>query len=179
MNQAHRILTVAQFSALTGIEDGDEVYLEVDSTNGIVWHLRYVTAEVTYKWRYLGGSALYAEVATSETTTSTTYVALATSGPSVTLPRSGDYHVLAQAAMGLSSGAIARMSYDIGGTAAVDADSIAAQGGASSIFSASGNRRKTGLTPVTLTAKYKTTANTGSYESRRLSVVPIRIRHDA
>lgn len=56
------------------------------------------------------------------------------------------------------------MSYDIGATGAVDADSIrqGQQGGGTtgSDHSGSRKRRKTGLSAVTLTAKYKATEGT-------------------
>lgn len=97
LNTGHRVLTVAQFNALTGLEGTkgtvapDEVYLEVDSTNGIQWHLAYESGETTYKWRFLGGPAMQASVVTAEATSSATDVDLATVGPSLTLPRGGDY----------------------------------------------------------------------------------------
>jgi hypothetical protein len=84
LDRGHRVLTVAQFNALTGLEDGDEAYVEVDSSNGIVWHLRYHLS--TTKWRFLGGAPLRSIVETSEATTSTTAVDLATVGPSITMP---------------------------------------------------------------------------------------------
>src|SRR4051812_28535348 len=76
LNQGHRVLTVAQFTALTGLEGTkgtvapDEVYLEVDSTNGIQWHLAYESGETTYKWRCIGGPPMYSEIVTSESTSS-------------------------------------------------------------------------------------------------------------
>jgi hypothetical protein len=186
LDRGHRVLTVAQFGALTGLEGTkgsvapDEVYLEVDATNGIQWHLAYESGETTYKWRFLGGPPMYSEVATSETTASTSYVALATAGPSVTLPRSGDYDVGTGFTGDNTTAGTQSMSYDIGGTAAVDADrAVEGADNAAHINSVMKRRRKTGLTPVTLTSKYKTTANTGRFEGRSMSVTPVRIRHDA
>jgi hypothetical protein len=99
LDRGHRVLTVAQFAALVSPEGTkgtlapDEVYLEVDSTNGIQWHLAYESGETTYKWRYIGGPPMVSEVTTAEATSATTYVALTTAGPSVAIPRSGDYDV--------------------------------------------------------------------------------------
>ena len=178
LNQAHRVVTVAQFAALTGLEDGDEVYLEVDASNGVMWHLRYVASEPTYKWRFLGGPPLLSEVTASETTSSTTYAALATAGPSIALPRAGDYMV-ANGFNGTGSTAnnAIYMSYDIGGTGASDNDAaISNSTGVIATPSVSRRRRKTGLTAVTLTAKYRI-AVSGPYgfQNRILTVRPVRL----
>jgi len=75
--------------------DGQEVYFEASASLGVYWHLRYRSASAsTYKWEFLGGPPLYAEVLTSESTTSTTYVDLATVGPSLTLPLAGEYEIV-------------------------------------------------------------------------------------
>jgi hypothetical protein len=180
----HRVLTVAQFGALTGLEGTkgtvapDEVYLEVDSANGIQWHLAYESGETTYKWRFLGGPAMYSEVAASEGTSSTTYAALATAGPSIALPRGGDFDV--QTSMYTGPDAASRetdMSYDIGGTGAVDADAITTFAGTGGPFLAAicRTRRKTALGAVTLTAKYKVTAGTGTFVRRTMLVTPVRL----
>lgn len=164
LNLGHRVLTVAAFSALTGLEDGDEVYVEVDATNGVMWHFRYVAAETTYKWRFLGGPPLVSMVETNESTASTTYVALATAGPVVALPRAGDYDVSGGRVSGDGN-----MSYDIGATGAVDADRLLEWRG----------KRKAGLTSVSLTAKYKANTGTVAFELRALQALPVRVRHDA
>lgn len=174
LDRGHRILTVAQFTALTGLEDGDEVYLEVDAANGVLWHLRYVQAESTFKWRYLGGSALHSEVADANATTSTSYVGLAVAGPSIALPRSGDYDV--ETGFQGTDGA-GRMSYDIGGVGATDADGCRGRWPESPTRT----QRKAGLGAVTLLAKYKFESESaqGGFTMRRMRVTPVRIRHDA
>jgi hypothetical protein len=184
LDRGHRVLTVAQFSALTGLEGTkgsvapDEVYLEVDATNGIQWHFGFESGEVTYKWRFLGGPPMFSEVATAEATASTGYVALGTAGPSIAIPRSGDYDV-AVGCRGTNTNSATSdiMSYDIGGTGAVDADCGQCTIPGNTAFKP---RRKTGLTPVTLTAKYRVSlANTGTFDGRIMSVRPVRVRHDA
>jgi hypothetical protein len=180
LNQGHRVLTVAQFAALTGIEDGDEAYLEVDAANGVVWHLRYVNSEPTYKWRYLGGPPLSAEIATLEGTVSTVYVALTTAGPTVTLSRAGDYDVeIGATVANTSAGQSGFMSYDIGATGAVDGDSVTiltgTSGGLTSIYR---RKRKAAIAAATtLTAKYRSSSAGGSatFQSRSMSVLPVRI----
>lgn len=184
LDRGHRVLTVAQFAALTGLEGTkgtvapDEVYLEVDAANGIEWHLAYESGEATYKWRFLGGPPLYSTVSAVETTTSSTYTALATAGPSIALPRAGDYDVeTGFLRIGGTAGHEMHMSYDIGGTGAADADRVAAVSVPTSVFR--GNR-KTALTAVTLTAKYRTAAGqTGGAADRTMAVRPVRLRHDA
>src|SRR5215831_7718955 len=82
-------VTPAQMSALTPI-DGDEIYLIVDASNGVVWHLRYnAGSSSAYKWEFLGGAAISA-------TGGSAYLnaPLNTWTPgalNVTVPRSGTY----------------------------------------------------------------------------------------
>jgi hypothetical protein len=72
--------------------DGQLWAYPADTTNGVIWLFRYRTAATTYKWEYVGGSPLTSAVSTLETTTTTgSYVNLATVGPSVTVPRAGFY----------------------------------------------------------------------------------------
>jgi hypothetical protein len=181
LNQGHRILTVAQFTALSAPEDGDEVYLEVDGTNGVLWHLRYVAAEATYKWRFLGGPPLVSEITSDETTTSTSYAALSTAGPAIALPRAGDYDVTTRVGLRHSTdGATVDMSYDIGSTGAVSADGMDIENSKAGLrLHLVRSRRKTALTTETLTAKYKTSGATATFKDRLMSVTPVRIRHDA
>lgn len=191
LSRGHRSLTVAQFAALAAdVEDGDEVYLEVDGTNGVLWHLIYESAEATYKWRCIGGPPLTSQVATGETTASTTYAALATAGPSVALPRAGDYvveHGSTITRTGSDTDALGLHSYDIGGSAASDLDAVYftyAQHDTSphamwgTVYR---RKRKTALTAVTLTSKYRSNVGTctAQFLERAMHVTPVRIRHDA
>jgi len=131
-------------------------------------------------WEFIGGGHFLAQVDTPETTTSTSYAALATAGPSLVIARAGDYDVTTAAMVSNNTnGGRSRMSYDIGGTGAVDADAIwtAQSGGVSGgEGSVSRLRRKTAIAAATtLTAKYKTgVAGTLTASNRVLSVVPVR-----
>lgn len=175
LDRGHRVLTVAQFAALTGLEDGDEAYVEVDATNGIMWHLRYVAAETTYKWRYLGGPPLESLVVASQGTFSTSYVDLG--GPSVTLPRSGDYDV-ELGARG-DGGPNGYMSYAIGAVAAADADALRLQAN-DQFISAHRYKRKPGLGAVALAVQVRSSdGNFRTAADRQILVRPARIRHDA
>lgn len=152
-----------------------------DGTNGVLWTFRYYLTGAY--WAFVGGPPLFSEIATAETTTSTTYAALTTPGPSIVLPFAADYDVTVSAAIygpsGAAAGFYGSMSYDIGGTGAADADAIfngnwvnLGTGIAAGVY---GTRRKTGLTAVTLTAKYKTNSGTTTqFQNRRLAVLPVK-----
>lgn len=140
------------------------------------WQLLYNGSSAsTYKWEVLGGSPLFAEVATAETSTSAGYVNLATTGPSITVPLAGDYEVFLGAWAGALSGTGSQyMSYAIGATAASDADA-AGHGGAAT-GAANRPRQKSALAASTaLVAKYKTSAGTGIWSSRWMRVMPVRV----
>lgn len=158
--------------------DGDEIFFAADATNGVIWHLRYRSgASGSYKWEFVGGPPLISEVATSESTTSTTYANLTTTGPTVTLPLAGDYivDVNAAATHSLTTGH-AYFSYAIGASAASDTDAafihVAVATGISAMYR---QHLKTGLTAVALTSKYKTNSGTLTLEKRCLSVRPVRV----
>jgi hypothetical protein len=165
--------------------DGQECYLVADAANGVIWHLRYNAASASYKWEVVGGSPLAVEVAGAyETTSSGTYVALATAGPSITLPVAGDW-VISQGFEGYidTTGSAwgTYMSYDIGATAAVDADNVVVGGapqqsgaGQPMAFRA---RRKNGLGAVALVSKYKVYpgGTIGHFQKRSMSAMPIRV----
>lgn len=160
--------------------DGQEIYYAANATNGVIWHFRYRSA--ASKWEFVGGPPLVASVATTQTTTSTSYTALTTAGPSITLPLAGDYDVTIGADIygGYDSSfnpVSAMMSYDIGATGASNADAII-YGAYALTASVSSVRRKTGLSAVTLTAKYKANsnpANAPSFSNRFMLITPVRI----
>ena len=168
--------------------DGQEIYYQnaAMATAGIVWHFRYRAGGGTYKWEAVNSpTAIYAEVTTNQFIGSSSYTDLATAGPSITLPLAGDYDVTVGGSISSgASGVIAYMSYQIGGTAANDADALQAyvyNANASYRDDVSVNmlrtRRKTGLSAVTLTAKYRSAsgANNVYAQHRVLSATPIRV----
>jgi len=154
----------------------------------VTWTFKYNAGSASaYKWEYVGGPPLFAEVqptvAGIETTASLTYVALASAGPSLTVPYAGDYDVEIGASMwNNTNAAAARMSYDIGGTGASDNDSITVgEGTAAGADSVSGNvsrsRRKTALAASTaLVSKYEAVVGgTASFRQRLMKVTPVRV----
>lgn len=73
--------------------DGQEIYFQdaAMATDGVVWHLRYrVAAPGSFKWEFLGGSALHNLNGTSDSVTATTAVILPNT-PLITVPLAGDY----------------------------------------------------------------------------------------
>lgn len=72
-------------------KEGDLWILPADA-NGRLWAFRYnATSGSSFKWEFIGGNDLYAYVSTSQTTSSASYADMATVGPSITVPRAGDY----------------------------------------------------------------------------------------
>lgn len=164
----------------TTATDGDEVRFVADSANGVVWLLRYRDSGNAYPWEFLGGSPLYAEVTTSESTTSATYGDLATLGPSIALPLAGDYMIRLGAALyNNTSAADAWMSYDADPVAAADADGVHTTQPNASVASvvthATRERRKTGLGVVSIIAKYRASSGTATFLDRYLSITPVRL----
>jgi hypothetical protein len=162
--------------------DGQEVYYLADATNGIIWHLRYRSGSPSaYKWEYIGGSDLFALVATAANTTSSAYNDLSggSLGPSVTLPLAGDYDVLTGSSSGnTSAGQEALMSYAIGATPASDADMVQFTPADSSgkRVSVSGTRRKTGLAAgIVLRCQYRVGGGTGIFQDRWIRARPVRV----
>lgn len=166
--------TLAEFAALTPL-NGDEVALLVDATAGIVWHVKYRSASASaYKWEVLGPALLTSQVDTSEATASTAYVALSTPGPSIVLPRPGDY-IIEQGWAGSLTNGQAYMSYDIGGTGAIDADAVTA-GRPSDAGTLMRSNFKAGLSNVTLTSKYRiATGVSFNWATRWMKAIPRRI----
>lgn len=161
--------------------DGQK-YVLVDSVSAPTyrWAFQYnASSSSAYKWEFIGGSAGFSEVTTYEALTSTgSYLGLTTAGPSFALPRAGDYLIAisALAFNGTASTPSIRMSYDIGATGAVDADAGMVQPTSTNQgIPIIRERVKTGLTAVTLTAKYKTNVQPINFQDRWMRVTPIRV----
>lgn len=157
--------------------DGDIHVYPADTTNGVMWHFMYNSGSASaHKWEFIGGSPLYAEVETDEATASTTYAALTTAGPSIALPKAGDWIVEQGCHTRSSITAQNFMGYDIGGTGAVDADAVGIHDPlATAVVEGYRKRRKQGLTAVTLTSKYRVTGGTSNFQKRWMAVTPIRL----
>lgn len=159
--------------------DGDQVVL-VDSLTAPTYHwlLRYVAAASTYKWYCIGGTPYWAQVNTSEATTSTTFTDLTTPGPSFTVPVGGDWLVeIGCYLTGPTAGNVGYMSFAVGGTAASDSDAAGNSSGAASM-SVTRSVKKTGVGAASsIATKYRTTnaANSATFNARWLKIMPYRV----
>ncbi|OII61219.1 hypothetical protein BJP40_06745 [Streptomyces sp. CC53] len=120
-----------------------------------------------------------ATVATSESTTSTSYTDLSTAGPAVTVTTGTRALVFISAdAQNDAAGSDALYSYAVSGST-----TVAAADSFGSFLESSGSRRhrwtvasmQTGLTAGsnTFTMKYRVSANTGTFQNRNIVVVPM------
>lgn len=164
--------------------DGQEIFYAADATNGVIWHLRYRSgSSSSYKWEFIGGAMLKAtDVATSQATTSSTYTDLTTAGPSVTAPLAGDYDVFAEALLGSTAATnfTLTVALKIGSAATSDNDIIFKlalyANNQTWILPSRGTIRRTVAANDVLKLQYKTNNSaSGSFENRRLSVIPVRV----
>jgi hypothetical protein len=119
-------------------------------------------------------------VATSQTTTSTSYTDLTTSGPAVTVTTGTTCLVIVKAHMLNSTAATQSwMGYAVSGATTVAAsDSLACAVAPSSslaVFAIGAAFFHTGLTAGsnTFTAKYRVSAGTGTFQDRRIVAIPL------
>jgi hypothetical protein len=177
-----RMVTPAQLTALAPVQD-DRVTLQVDAANGIYWELYYDAASASpYKWCYLGGPPLFAEVLTNEGTANDSAWRALTTPLTLTIPRNGDYDITVGAFVNPNGGQniISNASYAIGATAPNVDDGIQAQyvnAATEKGPTSSRTRRKPGLVAATvIAAQYQGGGSTTStFADRWLSIVPVRI----
>ncbi len=160
---------------------GDTVMYAADATNGVYWNL-YYDGIGSYPWKYVGGPPLLDLVSASgETTTSSSYTALATAGPTLTLPLAGDYdvNISAQTASTAAAHYAGFSSYDVGATAANDAWAVMFGVNYGPGYGSNADRtyRHTGLAASTsLVAKYRTPQSVQVYFNERiLTATPVRV----
>lgn len=156
---------------------GDIWFATGVDTNGAVWTFCYNGASAsTYKWEFIGGSEMFSEVVTAETTASTTYVDLATVGPNITVPRGGDYDL----AWGANLGVVGQAGWvtpKYAAAAAADADGEGAEASTASPSAIiTRSPRKTGMAAGdVIKIQYRMIAGTGTFSRRWLRVKPVRI----
>ena len=112
------------------------------------------------------------EIATSETTSSASFVDLATVGPTLTGIPDGKYLIIFGASSkNTTAGSGAKMSIDINGGGAADADSTNCA--VDQFVDVARFRTKTLANngSNTITAKYRVTANTGTFANRSLIAI--------
>jgi hypothetical protein len=184
-------ITIAASAAAAGIGtsfpgspvDGQE-YTLVDSLTAptYAWQFVYVAGiSDVNKWVFIGGAPGFNEIVTSESrAAAAAYGALATPGPSFTIPRAGIYEVtIGFGSMATVSSTMHKMSYDIGGTGAVDADAVSNQSGGSGVNSpthVSRPRQKTiAAAATTLVAKYQAQGVAVNFQDRWMRVQTLRV----
>jgi hypothetical protein len=156
--------------------DGDKWVFPFDATAGVIWEFRYRTASSSsYKWEFVGGGDAYALVTALETIGATgVWSDLATVGPLVILPRSGDYDVIAYAQPQGPAGATMQAAISRGTAVAVNATAIT-----SPSLNAYTNLVVTSRVTVAasddLRLRYQTSALTTYFANRWLRVRPVRI----
>ena len=160
--------------------DGQEVLYVPEG--GVAWRLRFnASSSSPYKWEAAGATPLTAEVDANEATASAAYTNLATVGPQITVPLAGEYLIGIGAARAYADQAasFARMSYAIGGAAAVDPDRVENRmvNPAQPITSVARPwRAKTVSAGAAIVAKYLANGGgTANFEGRWMAVVPRRV----
>ena len=162
--------------------DGQEVYYQADATNGVIWHLRYRSAASgSYKWEYVGGPAMSAEVVTAQSTTSNTFVDLATVGPTITVPLSGDFEVSFSTGVSASDPGAVSVAPKFGSTSESNGDKVSwttDNGGDTALARILPRRNVASGTVVKLRYSCPLVAAgspTYSFLNRTLSIRPIRV----
>lgn len=88
------LIDTAPVSSLPGAPvNGQEVIYNANITDGVIWRFKYRAASPnTKKWEFQGGAPLYTQILTQELIGSQgAWVNLATIGPDITVPLTGDY----------------------------------------------------------------------------------------
>jgi hypothetical protein len=152
-----------------------------DTAAGVLWPLKYNSGSGSaYKWEGHGCGFVYATIATDESTASTTYVDLATVGPSITVPRAGDYEVEWNcASYNTAGGPINYAAVKRGGGATSDNDAITWAPGATIATPGETGSRKMVLLGLAagdvIKIQYRTSSGTVHFLNRALFVRPIRV----
>ena len=161
-----------------GLIDGQDYYYLASASLGVVWHFKYRSASASsFKWEFVGGAPLYSEQVTGESTSSTTFVALASGLPQVTVPLAGDYLVRhgAQASAGSAVTAQSGISINAATPNAADiiSDTVA---GVSYVADMFRERVMTSLAvSAVLQQRYAGSAAVATnYAQRFLSITPVR-----
>lgn len=158
--------------------DGQEAILVDSLTNpSYQWRFRYnAGSSSAYKWEFIGGAPWSATVAASETTGSGIPADLTTVGPSLALPRAGDYIFTFGAEVSNSAaGNATKIAVTLSGAAYADAQMVNDTAGAAYLRRISRTARANGLLAATAKLQYSVTAATGTFVNRDLQVLPVRV----
>lgn len=158
--------------------DGQEVYYTANAGGAVLWHLRYRAANPTaYKWEFLGGPVLAAEVGAREVSSALTYGNLATPGPQIALPLGGvyDIYIASMITPPAAPDAISFASIQFGGGVASDGEAIQIRNpGTGNLYSnVSSTIRRGPFAAQTLKMVYRVNAGTGAWQARYISAAPV------
>lgn len=163
--------------------DGQEIYYVANTTNGVIWHLRYRSASASiYKWEFVGGPPLYSETLVQDDIVATGSTFVDASGPNLTVPLSGEYLISFT------------VEYSCATTLAIPTASLSVvakwpalaanldngtqiQTRTPSVSGGSGrtNMKRTLSSTNTLKLQYMSGAQTWSVWGRNLSILPVRV----
>lgn len=154
--------------------DGQEVYLQVDATNGVMWHLRYRAASASaYKWEFIGGPPLTATTPDYDAIVSATLGVAAHDGPKITLPRNGDYIATFSADLRPPTAVFAAAGIAWPGSGPTNDECIWASGLASATNST--EVRRDGVTAGVTTMHFASQSGSTLVGRRRVSIIPVRL----
>jgi len=156
--------------------DGQEAIL-VDSTSNPTyqWRFRYNASSTSaYKWEWVGGSPWISDVATGESTTSTTPVGL-TTPQFLNTPRAGDYLVRVSAQASLTVAAF-NVFVGVGVTASYYTQvGVASPNANYSVHLAREARLNGRIAAETLAFVVSVDSGTGTFRNRSLVIFPTRV----
>lgn len=171
----------------TSPTDGMEIYYVADATNGVVWKFRYTASLTGLKWAFVGGGPLVAPIINGfEATASTTYVDLATVGPTLTMPSAfTSMDLMVTMTCGLVPAAIAN-EYAIcapkfGAAATLDNDALYVKSesgvGVGNDARTSCVQRRNGIAGgAVVKMQYRTLAgNSSQFGRREMLITPVRV----
>lgn len=178
-------------TSLPGSPSDKDLIILTDSLSAPTYRWQFIynaSSASSYKWEFIGGPAYWGEIATSETSSSSSYTNLATTGPDFTTPVAGDWLITATAWMAGptdngGAGQALFISYDVGATGASDTWGAAIPTG-SSQNDGEGTPMMTYLhtgyaASTLIRAKYRRdqngTASNGTWKYRRIMVQPVRV----
>lgn len=167
-------------TALPGSPVDKQQALLVDSLTAptYAWLLQYEAGiSDTNKWILLGGSPLTHYVDTAESTSSTSYVDLTTTGPTITVPRAGIYEIHFGCDITAAAVTTAYVTVKLGAAAAADTDNfVNVIAGAGYENTGSRTIRRTLAAGDALKLMYKmSTATSGTFSKRYIRAVPVRV----
>lgn len=179
-----RLVNPVEFDAIprTAAYDGTVVSLLVDDTIGCIWNMRYRHASTRqYKWEFLGGVPLYAEVQIMDTMNNNpaAYARITggTVGPTVVVPITGVYQFTFGGWLSAPTTGSARMGVFYATTGVDDNEAVHQNNGRA--VSVSRQIFATVAANFSAEARYQATAASSTdgalFARRFLSAIPLRL----